>query len=92
MTAAVITAITAAAAKGVKRPSAISAPPRNSARAGRPRVEPAGLEADAVEHPGGALQAAAAEDAEELLGAMADEEQSHHQTKNEQCEVHVDIS
>ena len=36
------------------------------------------------------LRPSAAEDAEELLGAVADEEQSHHQTKNKQCEVHVE--
>jgi hypothetical protein len=36
------------------------------------------------------LQSAAAEDAEQLLGAVADEEQSHHQPEYEQCEVHAD--
>ena len=59
-------------------------------RAGGSGVEPARPEADAVEHPGGALQAAAAEDAEELLGAVADEQQPHRQANHKQCEIHGD--
>jgi hypothetical protein len=59
-------------------------------RPGDAGVQPAGPEADVVEHPGGALQPAATEDAEQLLGAVADEEQSHHQANHKQCEIHGD--
>jgi len=40
--------------------------------------------------PRGPLQAAAAEDAEELLGAMPTKSQSHHRAKYEAREIHVD--
>src|SRR3954447_3760802 len=59
-------------------------------RARRPGVQPAGAQADAVEHAGRAVQSAAAERAEELLGAVADEEQADDKAEYEQCEIHGD--
>ena len=57
-------------------------------RPGSSGMEPAGSQADLIEHRAGALQATAAEDAEELLGAVAGEQRAHHDTKHEQCEIH----
>jgi hypothetical protein len=41
-----------------------------------------------LEHLGGCRRPAAAEDAEELLRAVADEERSDHHAENRQSEVH----
>jgi hypothetical protein len=51
--------------------------------AGDAGVEPAGTEAELVERLGGAVEAAAAEDAEQLLGAVGRERQPDDHPKHE---------
>ena len=92
MTAAVITAIRTAAANGGEQAEGQQRPAEELRRAGGSGVQPAGAEADVVEHAGGAVEAATAEGAEELLGAMSDEEDTHDNAESEQCEIHADPS
>ena len=91
MIAVTITAMISAAASGVSRPSASRMPPASSARAGRDGVAPAGLQAERLEEAAGALDAVAAEPAEQLLGAVARHQQAHDDAQDEQTDFHVNV-
>jgi hypothetical protein len=87
ITAAVITAISIAAAGVVNSPSEECAAKELSA-ACHQRMPVSRPQSQALEHLGGCGRPATAEDAEELLGAVADEERSHDDAKDHQREVH----
>ena len=79
---------TMVAASGVNAPSVSSAPPSASDDAGGGRVALAGPQPDSLEEAAGALEAVPAEPAEQLLGAVPDEQRAYDAAEGHGADAH----
>ena len=76
-------------ASGVNAPSVSRAPPPASAQPAARGVALARAQPEVLEEAAGALDAVAAEPAEQLLRAVPDEQRSHDAAQEKSSEIHV---